>query len=71
MKWTVIQRGKKFTAIIELGKDPLTGRRKQKWLSGFKDENEANIGAVEFIKKYKAGLLADSQNASFDDLLKY
>lgn len=71
MKWTVIQRGKKFTAIVELGKDPLTGKRKQKWLSGFNDENEANIGAVEFIKKYKAGLLADSQNASFDDLLKY
>ena len=39
--------------------------------SGFNDENEANIGSVELKKKYKAGLLADSQNASFDDLLKY
>ncbi|WP_213996148.1 MULTISPECIES: site-specific integrase [Tepidanaerobacter] len=71
MKWYVTKRGSKFTAIIELGKDPLTGKRKQKWLSGFESEADANIGAVKYIKKYKAGLLTDSQNASFDDFLSY
>lgn len=71
LKWYVTKRGKKYTAIVELGKDPLTGKRKQKWLSGFETKNEADIGAVEFIKKFQSGMLADSKNATFDDLLKY
>jgi integrase len=71
LKWTVIQRGKKFTAIIELGKDPLTGKRKQKWLSGFASPDDADIGAVEYIKKYEKGLLVDSKNVTVGDFLKY
>jgi integrase len=38
---TVRQRGAGWVVVIDDGRDPLTGKRRQRWLSGYKTEKEA------------------------------
>jgi len=37
----VRKRGKTWTAVIELGRDPITGERQQEWKGGFRTRKEA------------------------------
>jgi hypothetical protein len=41
MQGHVRRRGKKWAIVVELDRDPATGKRRQKWVSGFATENAA------------------------------
>ena len=53
----IVKRGKTWSAIVYLGVDPLTGRQRQEWLSGYRTKREA-----EEARKNK---LADIAKKSF------
>lgn len=49
----VVKKGKKFYVVIEVGKDPETKRRTQKWLSGYDTEKEAKNKWSENISCFR------------------
>lgn len=55
MKGRVYKRGKTYTYVVELGKDPRTNERRRKTEGGFKSEKEAEHAMQEFIVDYRRG----------------
>lgn len=46
MKGYFRKRGEKWSFTIDIGKDPITGKRKQKTASGFKTKKKPNVHAM-------------------------
>ena len=49
MRGSIIRRGTGYSVVIELGRDPHTGRRRQKWHSGYRTKREAEAALAELI----------------------
>lgn len=70
MRGHIRKRGNKWCAVVDIGKDPQTGKRKQKWLSGFNTAKEAERALAEFLAKYYAGQYTDPKNMTIETYLK-
>lgn len=70
MKGHVRRRGNKWCAVVDVGRDPKTGKRKQKWLSGFNSPQEAERALIDFLAKFNTGQYADSQNMTVETYLQ-
>ncbi len=46
MKGTIIRRGQKWSVVIDLGTDPISGKRVRKWHSGYERRREAEAARV-------------------------
>lgn len=57
MRDGVVKRGSSFSYVLELGPDPATGKRRQKWVGGFKTRREA--------KKARATAQAEALTGTF------
>lgn len=55
MKGQVRKRGNKWCFVIDIGRDPKTGKRRQKWFSGFKTKKEAERALAEKIAEINRG----------------
>lgn len=56
MKGSVIRRGpNKWSVVIDLGKDPVTGVRRRKWHSGFALKKDAERARVEILNRLQTG----------------
>ncbi|MFP3886790.1 tyrosine-type recombinase/integrase [Priestia filamentosa] len=69
-------KGKKCTCgvswayIIDIGKDPKTGKRKQKKKSGFRTKKEAEAAAAILQNEINQGLYIKESNVTFEDFAK-
>lgn len=43
MKGHIRKRGTKWSIIIDIGPDPETGKRRQKWFSGYKTKKKRKL----------------------------
>jgi integrase len=66
----VRKRGDKWAVVIDLGRDPSTGKRKQKWLSGFRTKKEAENASAEYIQKINSGQMVETSNITLEDYLR-
>ncbi|OHR73958.1 hypothetical protein HMPREF3291_05075 [Bacillus sp. HMSC76G11] len=55
MKGYFRKRGDKWSFSVDIGKDPATGKRKQKTMSGFKTKKEAQAACAELINQIEKG----------------
>lgn len=55
MRGSVVKKGDRYYVKIELDPDPLTGRRRQKWHSGFRTKREAEKARVDLLSKFDRG----------------
>lgn len=55
MKGHIYKRGKTYTYIIDLGKNPLTGKRNQKTKGGFKTKKEAQAALAAIQTEHHQG----------------
>jgi integrase len=55
MRGSVIKKGDRWYVKIELDVDPATGRRRQKWHSGFNTKREAERARVDLLSKFDRG----------------
>jgi integrase len=55
MRGTVIKRGKSWSIVVEVGRDPVTGRRIRKWHSGYKTRREAEKARTELLSRLDHG----------------
>ena len=55
MKGHTRRRGKTWAFVIDIGTDPATGKRRQKWVSGFERERDAAKAMRDFIARLERG----------------
>jgi integrase len=55
----VRKRGSKWAVVLDTGRDPDTGRRKQKWFSGYRTKAEAEDGLADLLGKCLRGEVID------------
>jgi hypothetical protein len=41
MRGSVVKRGNGYSVVVELDRDPITGKRRQKWVSGYRTKRDA------------------------------
>jgi integrase len=49
MRGSVVKRGNEYTVVVELDRDPITGKRRQKWHSGYKNKKAAERALTELL----------------------
>jgi integrase len=59
--------GAKWGFLIDIGIDPVKGKRKQKFKGGFKTKKEAELAAAVFINELEQDALIDEANITFED----
>ena len=55
MRGSVVKRDTRYYVKIELDPDPLTGKRRQKWHSGFRTKREAEKARIDLLSKFDRG----------------
>jgi integrase len=59
--------GSTWSFVIDIGRDPSTGKRKQKTKGGFRTKQEAETAANELIYELNQGTYVQEQNVVFKD----
>ncbi|WP_165786655.1 site-specific integrase [Heyndrickxia camelliae] len=67
MRGYVRKRGNKWSYTVDIGKDPITGKRKQKTKSGFDTEKEAETALNEIIYELNKGIWIAPQDIKLKD----
>jgi len=65
----VVKKGERYYVKIELDPDPATGRRRQKWHSGFRTKREAERARVDLLSKFDRGEYVEPTQQSLGEYL--
>ncbi len=65
MKGYIRKRGKSYAYTVDIGRDPITGKRKQKSKSGFKTKKEAQAALAELIASVEKGTFYELRKVKF------
>lgn len=71
MKGYFRKRGDKWSFTVDLGKDPTTGKRKQKTLTGFKTKKEAEKTCNELLSQINKGMYVNETSQTINEFLNY
>ena len=55
MRGSVVKRGDGYSVVVELDRDPMTGKRRQKWHSGYRTKRDAERALGEVVAALHAG----------------
>jgi integrase len=55
MKGTIIKRGASYSVVVELDRDPVTGKRRREWHSGYPTKRDAETARVEILGRMQRG----------------
>ncbi len=55
MRGTIIKRGSRYSVVVELDRDPLTGKRRREWHSGYTTKRDAEAARVEILARLQSG----------------
>ncbi len=55
MRGSVVKKGKQYYVKVELDPDPATGKRRQKWHSGFRTKKEAERARIDLLSRLDRG----------------
>jgi hypothetical protein len=58
MRGSVVKRGNGYTIVVELDRDPITGKRQQKWHAGFRTKKDAERALTELLAAKDKGHLS-------------
>ncbi len=56
MKGTIAMKGKRYYPVHDIGRDPATGKRRQKWGPGFKTKRDAEKWLTEAVSQVNKGI---------------
>lgn len=71
MKGHVRKRGDKWCFVVELPRDEVTGKRRQKWFSGYNTKKEAQQSLIEKLHEIQTGLLVDTSDMTVSEYMQY
>jgi len=73
MRGSVVKRGNTWSYVVDVGRDPVSGRRRQRWRGGFATKREAEKALGRALAAVGAGEVADAGaltvGAYFDEWL--
>ena len=69
MKGHIRKRGNKYCIVIDIGPDPETGKRRQKWFSGYKTKKEAQADVAKKITELNEGTFVEPSKLTLKDYL--
>ena len=69
MRGSVVKKGGRWYVKIELDPDPGTGRRRQKWHSGYGTRREAERARVDLLSKFDRGEYVEPSHQTVADFL--
>jgi integrase len=67
MKGYIRKRGDKYSFTVDIGKDPRTGKRKQKTVSGFRTKKEAQVALAELVTDVDKGNYLEPEKRKFKE----
>jgi integrase len=70
MKGSVVKRGDSYSIVLEVEHDPITGRRRQKWTSGYKTKREAERALSEAVTAAHAGVYVEPTKQNLRDFVE-
>jgi len=59
VRGSIIRRGTGYSVVLDLGRDPQTGRRRQRWHSGYRTKKEASAALADLIGNVNHGLCVE------------
>jgi integrase len=70
MRGSIVKRASgRYAIVLDVGVDAVTGRRKQKWFSGYSTKSAAEDGLLELLGKAKRGETLDPDQTPLQDYL--
>jgi integrase len=69
MKGTIIRRGGRYSVVIELDRDPVRGRRRREWHSGYRTKRDAEAARVELLGRLQRGEYVAPSKVTFGEYL--
>jgi integrase len=70
MRGSVVKKGDRYYVKIELDVDPATGRRRQKWHSGYRTKREAERARIDLLSKLDRGEYVEPSHQTLGDFLE-
>lgn len=70
MRGSVVKRDSRYYVKIELDPDPRTGRRRQKWHSGYRTRREAERARVDLLSKFDRGEYVEPSHQTVGEFLE-
>lgn len=70
MRGHICKRGNSYSVVFDIGRDE-NGKRRQKWVSGFKTKKEAEKYLAEVISKLEKGTYVDDTEMMLGEYLQY
>lgn len=70
MRGSVVKKGDRYYVKIELDPDPATGRRRQKWHSGYRTKREAERARVDLLSRFDRGEYVEPSLQTFGEFLE-
>ncbi|MGP3787193.1 Arm DNA-binding domain-containing protein [Paenibacillus sp. 1A_MP2] len=68
MKGSFYKRGNTWSYMLDVGTDPITGKRKQKSKGGFKTKKEAQAFAATILSEMNSGTYLEEKKMTFEEL---
>lgn len=70
MRGHIEKRGNKYSFVVDIGRDPVTKKRKQKRVSGFTSERKARKGMIDMISELNNGAYVEPTNQTLEKYMK-
>lgn len=71
MRGHIRKRGNKWAFVLDLGIDPVTKKRQQKWFSGYDSEKAAELALAETITQLNKNTFILPNNTKLEEYLHY
>ena len=55
MRGSVFKRGRTWTYVLSLGREPVSGKKRQRWVGGFKTKADAELALTRALTAQDAG----------------
>jgi integrase len=69
MRGHVRKRGSTWCVVVDVGRDPETGKRRQSWKSGFRTRRKAERGLTELLGRLEAGSFVEPTRQTVGEFL--
>jgi integrase len=69
MRGSVVKRGDGYSVVVDLDRDPVTGKRRQKWHSGFRTKRVAERALSEIVASVHAGHYLEPTKQTLTDFV--
>jgi integrase len=69
MRGSIVNRGRSYSVVIELARDPATGKRRQQWHSGYRTKREAEKAKTGFLSALDRGVYVKASRQTVAEYL--